>query len=317
MIDVLVTGAGGFIGSHTVRHLAQQGFSVVAATRDGRNGSRRLDLRDPAGLPAALEGVRAVVHCAVGDRTVTVAGTRALLRAAAEVGVGRVVHLSSIAVYGAATGRLAEDAPTVSPDGDGYAAWKTAAEQACRAEKDVEIVMLRPSIVYGAGSSMWVGRMAARIRSGRWAVFGAAGEGTCNLVHVSDVTAAIAAALSAPGVAGRVFNVNGPEATTWNGWFTALAGAMGASPLRAISPAALRARTYASLPVKALARLRPELGRNWLLGAPGRSELSLFALHATYPTDAARDAMGWSPSVPIAAGLVDSVAWLRAEGLAS
>ncbi len=317
MGDVLVTGAAGFIGGHTVQYLSREcGLPVVASTRDGRNGTRRLDVQDPASMAAALAGVDAVVHCAVGGRAVTVDGTRALLRAAAEAGVRRVVHLSSNAVYGGAIGILAEDTAMVPAEGDGYPAWKAAAELACLAETGVETVRLRPTIVYGPGGMLWVGQFARRIRSGRWGVLGPAGEGTCNPVHVSDVASAIAAAVSAPGAAGQAFNVNGPDTTTWNGWFVKLAEVMGAPPLRTLSPAVLQARLYAALPVKAVARLRLGFGRNWLLGAPRRNELDLFAHRVGYSIEAARKAMGWTPSVPIAAGLAGTVEWLRTEGLA-
>ncbi len=318
MVNVLVTGAAGFIGGHTVRYLSREcGLSVVASTRDGWNGSLQVDVLNPAGIAAAMPGVDAVVHCAVGNRAVTVDGTRAVLRAAAEAGVRRVVHLSSNAVYGGATGTLAEDTATVPPDGDGYAAWKSAAELACLAETGVETVRLRPTIVYGPGGMLWVGQFARRIQSGRWGVLGAAGEGTCNPVYVSDVASAIAAALFAPGAAGQAFNINGPDTTTWNGWFAKLAEVMGAPPLRTIPPAVLQARLYAALPVKAVARIRPGFGRKWLLGAPRRSELDLFSHRVGYSIDAARNAMGWSPSVPIAVGLAGMAEWLRTEGLAN
>jgi len=313
---ILVTGAGGFIGGYTVRYLERvTGVPVIAGTRDGRAGSCQFDVQDVAGMTEALAGVSTVVHCAVGNRAVTVDGTRDLLRAAAKAGVRRVVHLSSMSVYGGASGRIMEDTPMVSSDEDNYAGWKSAAEQACLAETGVETVRLRPTIVYGPGGRYWLGHTAKRIVSGHWGLLGAAGDGTCNLVHVADVAGAIAAALSAPLAPGQAFNVNGPETTTWNGYFQALAKAMGRPPLRTITAMELQARIYSALPLKAAAKLRPGLGRDWLLGVPSRSDLGLFASRATYPVDAARDGLRWIPAMGITAGLADFVEWLRSQGL--
>ena len=308
---VLVTGAGGFIGSQVMRQLGRSTpLAVIAATRDGRDGSRLLDLRDHGSLPNALAGVGAVVHCAVGNRAVTVDGTRALLDAARAAGVRRFIHISSVAVYGAATGDITEQTP-MRPGRTGYPAWKAAAEQACLAQQGMEVVRLRPAIVYGPGSALWVARLAERIRSGRWGVFGAAGEGTCNLVHVDDVADAVRLALLQPGIGGSAFNLNGSEPMTWNGWFSRMAEALGAPRLRSIPPAALHARSVAALPVKAWARVRPGFASDWLLGAPARSELRLFARKATYIASAARDRLGWHPQTSVADGLEGCLQWLR------
>ena len=317
MQKILVTGAGGFIGQHTAAFLSNDpDRSVVASTRDGRLGTTRLDMRDETTMRAALDGVAYVVHCAVGDRSVTVDGTRALLRCAADAGVLRFVHVSTMSVYGSAQGRVAEDTPMVSVDGNGYAAWKAAAEQACIEQKGLEIVRLRPTHVYGPRGTWWLGEMARRVRSGKWRDLGPAGEGTANMVYVGDVSSAIAASLSAPDAAGRAFNVNGPETTTWNGWFAKLAEVTRSPVPSPISPLALKLRMTWSLPFKLLGKVRPGLARTLLAGVPRRSELALFAGRAVYPTDAATRTMGWSPEISIGQGLAMSIDWLKAEGLA-
>ncbi len=308
---VLVTGAGGFIGSQLLHTLQRDtACAVIPATRTGGDGARKVDLNDPASLRTGLAGIKAVVHCAVGDRGVTVDGTRALLAAAKAAGVRRFVHLSSVAVYGQATGAVTETAPILS-GGWGYPAWKAAAERACLAQDGMEVVRLRPAIVYGPGSVLWVARLAERIRSGRWGEFGAAGEGTCNPVHVIDVVSALKLALTRPDIGGSVFNISGTETMTWNEWFRRMAEAIASPRLRPVSPGALWARSLASLPVKALARARPGLASGWLLGAPARSELALFARKATYPTLAARIGLGWEPRVGVAEGLAGCARWLR------
>ena len=325
MAVVLVTGAAGFVGSAVVRVLqAQPGVQVRAGSRRGAGVAGapgvRLDVLDPATLRPALQDVDAVVHCAVGDARTTVAGTQGVLDAASGAGVRRMVHLSSIAVYGAATGRLDEAAPLI-PAGRGttYAEWKVLAEQAC-AGSGVEVVRLRPTIIYGPGSTLWVETVARRIQGGHWGTFGPAGAGTCNPVHVDDVARAAAAALDAPEAGGMAFNIDGGTPMAWNDWFSQVAAAMGASPLLALPPGTLRRRSLASLPFKAVAGLLPPVRRmlgGMLLAAPAASEVALFARAATYPADRARTRLGWSPAVPLVDGLAGSAAWLRGMGLAA
>jgi nucleoside-diphosphate-sugar epimerase len=321
--DLLVTGAGGFIGGAVARVLAvPPGAIVRGATRDARSLGAgitpcRLDVREAASLGAALSGVDAVVHCAVGDRDTTVEGTRTLLRVARECGVRRVVHLSSVAVYGGATGAVDEATPLVAPEGQGYAHWKSAAEAVCReaATTGLEIIMLRPAIVYGPGSRSWITLPAERVMSGAWGGLGAAGRGTCNPVHVRDVAEACRAAIHAPvSAAGDAFNISGAETLSWSGWYDRLAQALGRPALRDLSPAAWRRRMASGLPFKALARVAPAAGRVFqrqILASPARSELALFALQATYPTAKAAARLGWSARIGLDEGLRESIAWFQ------
>lgn len=325
---VLVTGAGGFIGGAVAHALAgRPGVTVVGATRDGRAlgggiAPGRLDVRDRSSVAAALEGVGGVVHCAAGDRATTVDGTGVLLDAARQAGVGRVVHVSSVAVYGGAQGPVDEMAAVLPVSGRGYAHWKAAAEQLCRdaAQGGPEIVIVRPAIVYGPGSRLWITLPARRLVSGAWRGLGEAGRGTCNPVHVRDVAAACVAGLTTPGVAGgEAFNVSGADGLSWGAWYARLAQALGLPALRDLPAAGWRRRAWAALAVKALARKLPAAGRVFervILGAPARSELTLFALAATYPIGKAAARLHWEPRIGLEAGLAESVAWLRASGLA-
>jgi predicted dehydrogenase/nucleoside-diphosphate-sugar epimerase len=115
---ILVTGATGFLGYHLVLALARCGAQGVALVRDRGRVSAELeqhaeivrgDLRDPAALEAAMRDVGIVYHCAAVTKNnilwqthqdVNIAGTEAVFRAALKVGVQRVIHASSVIVYG-------------------------------------------------------------------------------------------------------------------------------------------------------------------------------------------------------------------------
>lgn len=296
---VLVTGGHGFIGAAACARIAPAHEVIAASRRDG------VDVTRAETLGPALAGVEAVVHAAVDGRASILQGTANLLAAARAAGVRRFVHLSSVAVYGAAEGAVRETTPRAPADA-GYGLWKAEAEALVEAERGMEVVILRPALVYGPGDPLWIGKMARRLRNGSLGPMGAAGEGLADLVHVQDVAQAIAQALAGqPGT----YNLGGPEPVTWNTYLARLAAALGVTP-RPLSPGTLAWRARVALPAKALARLLPPLRgalpEAWL-DAPGAGELALFRRRATYPWDAAHAGLGWSPRIGLGQGLADSL----------
>lgn len=313
---VVITGAYGFIGSAIAHRLSDEpSIVLLAASRSPRGPQGRaipiqLDLRDSGSLDRGLQGVDAIIHCAYGDRAATVDGTRNLVTWARRSGVRRLVHLSSIAVYGDAQGEVTEKHPRVSSSGSGYAAWKAETEEICEAATEIDIVTLRPTIVHGAGSVLWVTKMAQRLRVGAIGDLGPAGEGFCNLVHVRDVAeAAVAGLTGQPGA----YNINGPEPVTWNAYFAQLAQAIGV-PLPRISAASLRLRGVAAYPVKALGKVLPPLRGILpaaLLEAPTPAEQQLYTLRATYPVDKAATGLSWTPRIGVEDGISEGASWWR------
>lgn len=306
MAQVLVTGAGGFVGTAVVKQLLAAGWDVRAGTRRGGivadGPGVALDVTDRASCDRAMAGAAVVVHCAVGNAAVTVGGTQTVMAAA---GPRRVVHLSSVAVYGATPGAVDEDAPL--PAATGYAAWKQTAEHAC----GPNAVRLRPAIIYGPGAALFVDKLLARMQAGRWGTFGADADGLCNPVHVDDVARAACLALTAE-VGGQAFNIDAGTPLTWNAWFALLARHAGLA-LPEYPPGRLRRWSRLAVPAKALARLAPALrpALSGALLAPAASEVALFRLHATYPAARARAALGWQPLVPLETGVAQAVAAWR------
>ncbi len=195
---VLVLGGGGFVGRAV---MAALGDNAVAASRRPVPGMAHVlcDAADRASLAAACAGASAVVNAAAGSPASMLRATENLCAVAGQGGQP-IVHLSSMAVYGAAEGLVREDA-RLDGASSAYAAGKIACEAALRRFETSggAVSILRPGIVYGPGDQQWIGRLCRLLRAGRLGDLGAAGDGFCNLVHVRDVAAACLACLHAPG----------------------------------------------------------------------------------------------------------------------
>jgi nucleoside-diphosphate-sugar epimerase len=234
-MKVLVLGGTGYIGSRVAAALAQSGDTPVIASR--RSG---VDTTDLDSMTRALHGMDAVVNCVAGSAEGIAQGARVLVQAAQRAGRPRIVHLSTMSVYGALEGEVTEASPR-DPSIGWYAKAKCEAEDVI-ADYEGEAVMLRPGCVWGAGSDLWVGRIGRLLRAGRLGDLGAAGDGWSNLVAVDDVCAAVVASLRIAATPGtpRVFNLAAPDSPRWNDYFTDLALAIGATPVPRLSARRLK-----------------------------------------------------------------------------
>jgi dihydroflavonol-4-reductase len=210
MSDVLVTGGTGFIGANVARELVAAGAGVRVLARPG--GDRRAltgvrveivegDLLEPASIRRAVAGVQTVFHVAADYRLWTpdpaalyrtnVDGTRTVLQVAAEAGVGRVVHTSSVGALGIPSDGTpgTEDTPVGLQDmvGD-YKRSKFLAEQVALdfARRGLPVVVVNPSAPVGP----WdvkptpTGQMIVDFMRGRMV---ATLDTGLNIVHVRDV----------------------------------------------------------------------------------------------------------------------------------
>jgi len=168
---VLVTGASGFVGRHLVPALEGAGWSVRRAVRSpaGVDGEVVIETIGPeTDWQAALEGVDAVIHLAARVhhkheehavqlyRNVNIAGTLHLARCAAAAGVRQFVFISTVLVHGRSNegrGPFSES-DVLTPRGL-YGMSKAAAEAGLRTlarDSDMNITVIRPPLVYGAGA---------------------------------------------------------------------------------------------------------------------------------------------------------------------
>lgn len=340
---ILVTGAGGFIGGRTVEVLHAVGrWQVVGGLRRWSSAARigrfpvemvLCDVTSPSTLRAAMSGVSHVVHCAVGGEEVTVGGTRNVLRAAREAGVERVVHISTIDVYGDSTGEVTESQDYVRT-GASYGDTKIQAEEAClEAMSDgLPVCILRPTIVYGPFSSLWTIEFAVRLQQRPWPLPRERAGGVCNAVYIDDVVQGILLGLEHPAAVGEAFNLNGNERPTWFEYFSALNDQMGLPPIDAESSTMSFLHAWGMKPVRdaakfALRRFQPQVmalyqrssmakwamkrAEAMLRAAPTPGEFRLYSRDATYPTSKAQELLGYRSRFPLSDGLRLSVDWLR------
>jgi nucleoside-diphosphate-sugar epimerase len=346
MQKVLVTGAAGFVGAWIVEGFQVSDIPVRAGIRSWSSVSRLArreveivpcDVLSTTQLRSAMEGCDAVVHCAVGSDEVTITGTKNVLATALELGLRRVVHLSSAGVYGNASGLVDEKAARTER-GNAYAKRKISAELICEeyVARGAPVVVLRPTIIHGPYSYTWTVSFANRLWSGRWGTLGRAGEGKCNLVYVTDVVQAVYRAIHSENAVGGTFNVNGGEIITWNDYFVRFNQALGRPPLpvKRTWPIVVKSRVLSPIRVAgrfALTRFNSKLmklnARSTLAAkymkvtesslklTPTSDQLKLYALDVEYTIDRAREQLGYEPQVGVTQGLEFGAAWLRQHGL--
>ena len=221
MTTSLVTGGSGYFGSLLVERLLARGDTVRvldisdAGDRPAAVEFVQGDIREQAAVAGAVAGCDVVYHNVaqvplakdpVLLRTVNVDGTRVLLDAARQAGVGKVVHTSSSAVFGVPDSNPVLPTTVPKPQ-EAYGEAKLAAEWACldaaRAGLDVSIV--RPRTILGHGRLGIFGILFDWIADGADPIVLGAGANRYQFVHAEDMADACIAAASVAGPG--VFNI--------------------------------------------------------------------------------------------------------------
>lgn len=219
---VLVAGAGGFLGQGITAALVSEGWQVRGLLRTPAKTDlvRRIgaepflgDVLDPASLRRCVEGCDAVIHVAAAypgpgvspelARKVRVEGTRNLASAARSAGARRLLVGSGYWVYADQPGVL-EDDSSLDPRGESqvnYEAERAGLESAV--PRELEVVVVRPGMVYGDGS--WFRGMVDSIWNGSYR-YPDPGENHWSLVELGDAARAFATLLER-GKAGGAYLV--------------------------------------------------------------------------------------------------------------
>jgi nucleoside-diphosphate-sugar epimerase len=332
---VLVTGATGFIGGHLVRTLSHQGHCVRALVRQDAPALADLDVElargdvdDAAAVRTAVDGTEAVVHLAAARdawgtpasvyRSVNVKGTETLLIAAAEVGVERFVHCSSVGVARYPGNREADEMlPFRRPTSQVlYHRTKMEAERmamAWAAAGRLPVVVVRPVITYGPRDERgFVTRLIELLGRGQFFWVGS-GENHVDLVYIDDLIAGLYRALER-GVAGRVYILSGMAPIRVGSLVDQICRLVGQSRPRLYVPA-----SFARLVGWGLETIY-RAGARWGMGMDGREPFITRDKVATLTVDRgfsharARRELGYAPAIGYGEGLRRTLDWLRCSG---
>ncbi len=320
-MNVLVTGATGFVGSHLVEALCRRGDQVTALARSAAKAAALAplgvrvvpgDLGDTASLDRAVAGQDIIYHVAglVAARDeaeflrANRDGTASLLASASRAGSARFVLVSSMAAGGPSQpGRPLTGTESPHPV-TAYGRSKLAAEVAVTAGA-LPWVIVRPPTVYGPRDRE-VLKVFRMVRLGVAPVFGD-GSQQLSAVHGGDLAGALVAAATAPSAAGKIYYACHPEIATSAQLVRAVGAAMSRRvalvPVPSTLGRALLAVTEAS------ARL---VGQTTILTRDKANEFFQAAWTGD-PGPLTRDT-GWRATHDLASGMADTYRWYRTAG---
>ena len=327
-MNVLITGGTGFIGSRLALACVARGYEVRVLGQENTQAESRNhrmlteagvriiigSVLDTSALALSLAGVDLVVHLAavqheanVPDQKfwdVNVGGTRNLLLACAEQGVKRVLHGSTIGVYGASlSGEIDEKSPT-APDNI-YGKTKLEGERLALSFCDrLPVVVIRISETYGPGDR----RLLKLFRGIKKRMFFMIGKGANlhHLIYVDDLIEGFFAASIAPQAAGQVFLLAGPTAVSTNEMvYTIAAQVEGRIPgLRAPLGLLLGVALFLETILRPLG-IQPPLHRR---------RMDFFKKSFSLSTKKAQSLLGFIPRVSFREGVAATARWYQETG---
>jgi len=315
MAEVVVTGATGFVGRHLLARLLRDGHAVRGTVWTGEPA-----VVLPEGVTAVpieaigpetewghlLAGVDTVFHLAArvhvmkepgGDplmlyREVNVAGTERLARQAASAGVRRLVFLSSVKVHGEETREpYREDSPLAPRDPYGIS--KMEGEDALRRierEAGLEIVILRPPLVYGPGVKANFLELLRCVDRG-WPLPLASTRNARSLIYVGNLVDALTRCGDDSRAAGKTYLISDGEDVSTSRLVRFMAAALGRPP-----------------------RLVPfPIGLLSLAGRLAGRRATVDRLVGSLQADSTRirAEIGWMPPFSMEDGLLQTAKWFR------
>ena len=318
---VLVTGATGLVGSHIVERLGRSGWFVRALVRDtraaawvGELGASELtrgDVLDEASFTAAA------ITPKRGDwesyRATNVEGTRMAIDAARTSGA-RLMHVSSVAVYGP-KGRFRPEGPTVEsipleplPERAYYARSKRESEHlvmAAHARGEIWATAVRPDVIYGRRDRQFVPRFAKLFSTIHAMLLPGGGHNTLAIIHAANVADCAIRAATSEVAGGKAYNVTNEGDVTLSQFVRLAAAGLGTRVVGL--PVPLTVMKGGLQAVKRVAR--------WLhlpgAGVLQHASLGFIARDNPFSSELAQRELGWMPVVAPTMGIPDAFRWWK------
>jgi nucleoside-diphosphate-sugar epimerase len=320
---VLITGAGGFIGSHLVVDQLERGREVTAVDLHvealqplSSNSHLQVvagDFTDTALLDSHLPGHDVCFHLASAhletnvDDTyfwqVNVEGTRNFVARCHQAGIGRFVHCSSVGVYGDIESPPADEETECHPD-IAYERSKLAGETAVldyARQNDYELTVVRPAWVYGPRCPRTL-KLFRTIKKGRFFFVGN-GRTLRHPIYIDDMVRGFEVAATHERAAGQIFIIAGPRAVTLVELTDGIADCLGVPPPKLKLPQLL---------------VWPGVYFLELVGAlTGREvpftrrSLKFFTGNTAFTTKKAYEVLGFRAQTELSAGLKQTRDWMR------
>ena len=315
---ILVTGAAGFLGSAVVNATVNAGISVRATDFGAAGGAsnigyRQADITKPEELKPVLENASIVIHVAglahifspdansvEKFRQINEIGTANVASAAVAAGVGHLIVISSVSVYGPYTNGVYDENTNCNPVG-AYALSKYNAELRAveiARESGMALTILRLATLYGEGDPGNVGRLMRTLDRGRFLWIGD-GSNRKSLLYRGDAARACMAVAERPASGINIYNISAP-ACTMREIVDAIADALGKHPFPVRIPASL---------VLLLSRHLSRIPNRRMVGF--HQTVKKWLAEDVYDTRRFEEAYGFQTETSLKDGLKREVDWYR------
>lgn len=324
-MKVLVTGATGFVGSHTAEHLLSQGHEVRALARPSSNlvwlEGKPIEvvngnMLDPASLKPAMQGVDAVIHIAGATAARTKQGfyeanqlaTRGLLEAAKlyAPGLDRFVYISSQTAGGPSIDANPVTEETPPHPITTYGKSKLAAEDETRVYRaHFPTTILRLPAIYGPRDTAIL-TFFQTVAKGIKPLIGFSDK-YVNLLHVRDVAHGIFLGLTKAEATNRTFYIGSEEQYDWRSLSNLAAQIMGRRGFFVRVPHSVVSVVAGISEFASLFKKKPSV-LNW------EKRMDITQRHWTVSIERARHELGYVPQVSVDEGFRDTIAWYKKHG---